>query len=160
MGVRHFLGDVSLLRQGISVIREYGLASTERLVRVAEFLERSVYAPRSLRAEGSGVGFTLLNPPLRVGAFSALRVRWDGGSVDGGRAFVRREGEDIERSFDDISRERPIALGAGRRLFFRLEGVERRTGIHRVRLELQNLAIPPLVWFEFADTLGPEGDAP
>lgn len=146
-------GDIGLLRQGISVVSEFGLRSAGRLAYVADFLERSVYAPKSLRTVPEGVGFTLLNPPLRVGAFSSVRVAWDGTFLPSGRAFVRGEGHAIDRALADIDGHRPIELRPGERVDFRLTGVPVVSGLHRIRLELQNIAVPPLVWFEFADTI-------
>ena len=157
MGLRQLRGDVGLLKEAVSLIREFGLASAERLAHVAEFLERSVYAPKSLHATADGVGFSLLNPPLRVGAFSALRVSWDGTSLPAGQVFVRRAGEAVERPASDIAEGRPIDLLPGQRIDFRLAGVPTSSGHHRVRLELQNIAVPPLVWFEFTDQIaGPQ----
>lgn len=157
MGVRQLRGDVALLRSAISLVREFGLHSAERLGHVAEFLERSVYAPGSLHAEPGGVGFTLLNPPLRVGAFSALRAAWDGRPVPPERAFVRMEGHAVERPFADIVAGRPVELRPGQPARFRLEGVSTGPGRHRVRLELQSIAVPPLVWFEFSDSIADSG---
>jgi len=153
MGLRHLRGDVALLREAVSLIREFGLHSTERLAHVAEFLERSVYAPRSLHVAPGGAAFTLLNPPLRVGAFSAIRVSWDGRSVPAEHIFVQREGQAVERPATDITPSRPIDLRPGQRIDVRLAGVPTGSGHHRVRLELQNIAIPPLVWFEFTDSV-------
>jgi hypothetical protein len=148
-----FRGDVGLIRQGISVVNEFGLRSAERLAFVADFLERSVYAPKSLRAVPEGIGFTLLNPPLRVGAFSSLRVAWDGTFHPPDRAFVRAEGRAIDRALADIGAARPVELRPGERVDFRLTGIPADARPHRVRLELQNIAVPPLVWFEFEDTI-------
>ena len=159
MGSWPFRGDVSLLRQGIALIRGFGLRSAERLGSVAEFLERSVYQPSSLCATGDGVAFLLLNPPLRIGAFSSLRVAWDGEMVPPERAFLQRDGDSVERAFSDISRDRPVVLLAGRRVRFRVDLGGAAYGFHRVRLELRNLAIPPLVWFEFGDEVAPRGGA-
>lgn len=145
--------DVGLLRQGFTLISEFGLRSTERLASVADFLERSVYAPKSLRVLRDGVGFTLLNPPLRVGAFSSLRLAWDGTFLPPDRAFVRPEGHAIDRPLADIELARPIELRPGERSDFRLTGIGIDSNPHRVRLELQSVAVPPLVWFEFADTI-------
>ena len=153
MGLRHFRGDVGLLREALSLIREFGFHSTERLAHVAAFLERSVYAPHSLHALPGGVGFTLLNPPLRVGAFSSVRIAWDGQRLPAEQFFVRGEGQAIERSASDISISRPLELRPGQRVSFRLAGVPAGAGPHRVRLELQSIAIPPLVWFEFSDPI-------
>jgi hypothetical protein len=154
MGSRHLRGDVQLLREGVDLVREFGLPSVDRLLHVAEFLERGVYESRSLRVMPEGVGFTLLNPPLRVGAFSSLRLGWDGAPVPSERAYVRAEGHSIERPLSDITAAKPIELRPGERVGFRLAGVRTDPGSHRVRLELQNIAVPPLVWFEFTDTIG------
>jgi hypothetical protein len=155
--IGHFRGDVGLLRESLSLIAEFGLRSTARLAYVADFLERSVYASKSLHAVPDGVGFTLLNPPLRVGAFSSVRVAWDGTFVPGERAFLRPEGHSIERPFSDISLSRPVELRPGQRVDFRLLDIPAGSGSHRVRLELSNIAVPPLVWFEFVDSIrGPD----
>ncbi|MFZ0831310.1 MAG: hypothetical protein WCB18_07325 [Thermoplasmata archaeon] len=153
MSLRHLHGDVGLLRETVSLLREFGLHSAERLAQVAEFLEKSVYAPRSLHAVPGGVGFTLLNPPLRVGAFSSIRVAWDGELLPPERVFVRTEGHAVERPLSDIVLARPIELRPGQRIEFRLDGVPEDSAHHRVRLELQNIAVPPLVWFEFSDPI-------
>jgi hypothetical protein len=155
MRFSRFLGSIDLLRQGIAIMRDYGLRSADRLGRVAEFLERSVYEPGSLRATSDGVALILRNPPLRVGAFSSLRALWDGTPVAPHRAFVRRNGEVIDRPLSDVSAERPVNLAAGRKIFFRFVLDAPAVGEHRVRIELQNLAIPPLVWFEFVDSVRP-----
>jgi hypothetical protein len=148
-----FLGDLELLREGISLFSEFGLHSTVRLAYVAAFLERSVYARKSLRVVPDGVGFTLMNPPLRVGAFSAVRVAWDGAFHPPEQTFVRVQGHAVERSVADIVPARPIDLRPGQPIDFRLEGMPIDTESHRVRVELQNIAVPPLVWFEFTDTI-------
>jgi hypothetical protein len=152
-----FRGDVELLREGISLIAEFGIRSTERLAYVADFLERSVYAPKSLRAIPGGVAFTLLNPPLRVGAFSAVRVSWDGKPLAPDRTLLRFEGHAVDRPISDISGSRPVELRPGQRVDFRLMDVSATHGTHRVRMELQSIAVPPLVWFEFADGIAPAG---
>jgi hypothetical protein len=151
--VRLFRGDVGIIRQGLSLVSEFGVRSAERLAYVADFLERSVYAPNSLRVVQDGVGFTLLNPPLRVGAFSSLRVAWDGAFHPPDRAFVRAEGHSIDRALADIDASRPVELRPGERVDIRLTEIPVDSLEHRVRLELQNIAVPPLVWFEFADTI-------
>ncbi len=160
MPLHRFRGDVELLREGIALIEEFGLSAAERLASVAEFLEHSVYEAHSLREVPGGVTFALLNPPLRVGGFSAVRVRWDGVAVPPDRAFVRREGEAVERRSDEVSATHLLDLAPGRRIDFRLEGTPVAPGHHRVRVELQNVAIPPLVWFEFADAVAPARRAP
>lgn len=156
MGLRHLRGDVGLLREAISLIHEFGLHSAERLAHVAAFLERSVYAPGSLHSVPGGVAFTLLNPPLRVGAFSSMRLLWDGERVPAKEVWVQGEGQAVERSVTDITEARPIELRPGQQIAFRLTGVPAGPGHHRVRLELQSIAIPPLVWFEFSDPVAAE----
>jgi hypothetical protein len=153
MGARHLRGDVALLRAAVSLVREFGLRSAERLGHVAEFLETSVYQPKSLRSVPGGVAFTLLNPPLRVGAFSSVHLAWDGVVVPAGAAFVRPGGHAVERPLSDIVPTRPIELRPGQPIYFRLTGVQPDSGRHRIRLELQSIAIPPLVWFEFTDSI-------
>ena len=155
MGSWHFRGDVSLLRQGIALVAEFGLRSAERLGHVAEFLERSVYLPGSLSSTATGASFVLLNPPLRIGAFSALRLFWDGEPVSQGRVYLQRAGDPLEQAFSDFSRDQPVALVAGQRLRFRVDLGGAVRGSHRVRLELFNVAIPPKVWFEFSDEVVP-----
>jgi hypothetical protein len=153
MGLHRSQGDVGLLRESISMVREFGLHSVDHLLHVAEFLEKSVYGPHSLHSLPGGAGFTLLNPPLRVGAFSTIRVAWDGKFVPPEQAFVRAQGHAVERSVADITPLRPIEMRPGQRIDFRLSGVPTGPGHHRVRIEFQNIAIPPLVWFEFVDSV-------
>jgi hypothetical protein len=67
--------DLSLLRQGIRIGWEFGIQSIAELARVGELVERSVYEPSSLATAPGGIRFTLLNPPLRMGAFSSRTWR-------------------------------------------------------------------------------------
>lgn len=148
--------ELSLLRQGLSVGWEFGAQSLEELASVGEFLEHCVYEPRSLHRVPGGVAFTLRNPPLRMGAFSSIRVRWDHEPVPPGSVTLLREGEAIGRPLDAIDVHHPVAFSFGRRTSFRLGIGSPSPGDHHVRLELQSVAVPPLVWFEFTEPVGEE----
>ncbi|MGA8604258.1 MAG: hypothetical protein WB788_04235 [Thermoplasmata archaeon] len=156
----HRLGPaLSMVRQGLSVGREFGLHSLEALLWVAESVEESVYVPRSLVRRDEGLSFTLANPPLRVGAFSSLRLYVDRVEVPAGQVRVGTGSPLLWRSAAEISRSAPLELRPGDPTRVRLDRVapvaEREV---TVRLELQNVAIPPLVWFEFTEA--PRNEAP
>jgi hypothetical protein len=157
LSCRHLRFNLSLFRQGVAVGFDFGPRSLEQLTRVAEFLERIVYERNSLRRTPDGVAFTLLNPPLRMGAFSSVRLYWDGVPVPGNRAWLAPADRPHEVALDSIDRARPVAMGVGRRNRFRLAlprpplpGTH-----HHVRVEMRSLAVPPLVWLQFADHLRP-----
>ena len=150
-------GDLSLVAQGIEVAAGFGVRSLEGLVSVAELLEHSVYEPASLHTVPGGVSFVLRNPPLRMGAFSALRLLWNGSPVPPGACTVLAPPEARPRRFSEIDRSAPITLPIGRRSRF-FAGVVPGEGSQRVRLELQSVAIPPKVWLEFSDEVRPGGD--
>jgi hypothetical protein len=155
---RRFGPLLSLLRQGLSVGVEFGAHSLEALLWVAETVEQSVYERGSLTRTPEGLRFWLNNPPLRVGAFSSLRVAIDGTHVPAERARVRGGPGLPWRTLTEISGERPLELRPGERTEVAVEGVP-SAGVREltVRLELQSTAIPPLVWFEFTDALGGAG---
>jgi hypothetical protein len=147
--------DLSLLRQGIGLGLDYGLHSLEELARLGAFLEHTVYESGSLRVEEGRAVFTLLNPPLRMGAFSGVRVLWDGSAIPPAEVVVAREGyPKVEPS--EIDRDHPFTIPVGSRTHFRLHAATPDPAHHRIRLELQSVAIPPKVWFEFTDILRPE----
>ncbi len=150
---------LSLLRQSISIGADFGAHPLEALLWVAETVERSVYEPGSLRATDGGISFALSNPPLRSGAFSSVRVLLDGQLLDARNVSVREEGRPWKSS-DSFSRADPLRLAPGVRTEFHLRAppptVDRPLA---VRLELKSVAIPPLVWFEFQDTLRRPEDA-
>ncbi len=150
-------GDLALLRQGARIAVGFGFRSLGGLVDVAELLEQSVYEPRSLARTPEGFGFTLLNPPLRMGAFSSVRLRWNGTVVDPAHATLALP-EGPPRSLASIGPMVPVTLPVGRRTLFAVEAREVARGRHQVRLELQSVAVPPRVWFEFADELREPGD--
>ncbi len=133
---------------------EFGARSLEELAAVGEFLEHCVYEPGSLHRIPEGVSFTLRNPPLRMGAFSGIRLLWDGAAVPSREAELRMEGEEVGRRLDRIDADRPATFTFGRRTEFRIRLDRPAAGDHHVRLELQSVAIPPLVWFEFTEPLG------
>jgi len=156
----HFRGDLSLLRQGIRVAAGFGFHSVEGLVSVVELLEHSVYEAHSLTIGPSGFSFVLLNPPLRMGAFSAVRLFWNGAAVPADAAFIRPGGTTTAIPFSAVRRETPVTIPIGRRTVFLARPESRSPGRQRVRLELQSVAIPPLVWFEFADVAREEPPGP
>jgi hypothetical protein len=157
---RRFGSLLSLLRQGFSVEKEFGTHSLESLLSVAEMVEESVYERGSLTRTSNGLSFRLNNPPLRTGAFSSLRLLVDGAPVPGERARVRGGPGLPWRDLTDISTERPLELRPGEVTEIAM-GLSPPGGAKKlaVRLELQSTAIPPLVWFEFTDTLAGESGA-
>ncbi|HKN06199.1 MAG TPA: hypothetical protein VJ021_01150 [Thermoplasmata archaeon] len=149
----HRLGPaLSLVRQGLSVGREFGMHSLEALLWVAETVEESVYVPRSLVRNAEGLSFMLANPPLRVGAFSSLRFWVDRVEVPSARVRLGTGSPRAWRTAAEISGAAPLELRPGEPTEVALDQVS--TGVERevtVRLELQSVAIPPLVWFEFTE---------
>jgi hypothetical protein len=145
-------GDLALAREGVEVAVGFGARSLEGLVDVAELLEHSVYEPQSLRRTPEGFGFVLLNPPLRMGAFSSVRLLWDGTPVASGHGAILLP-DAPPRPLESIVRGDPVTLPVGRRTRFTVRAEDVANGRHHVRLELQSIAVPPLVWFEFSDEL-------
>lgn len=144
----------SLLRQGLSLEREFGTQSLSALISLADLVENSVYELGSLAPIPGGLAFRLHNPPLRAGAFSSLRLVVNGLPVPAARARLRPAEDQPWRTFDDISSERPLSLRPGDRSEFAADvpiavGAKECT----IRLEFQSVAIPPLVWIEFTDQL-------
>lgn len=150
--------DLGLLDQGIEVGLQYGVHSLVELARMAEMLLHSVYEPGSLRREDGRATFTLRNPPLRMGAFRAIELFWDGVPVPPGSVTIASSGEP-PRPLEGVDREHPVTIPVGRRTVVRMGAVEADAHPHVVRLELHSVAIPPTVWYEFRDVLH-EGKAP
>jgi hypothetical protein len=153
--VRHYrvVVDLDLLRDGLRIGHEYGFRSLEELARTGAFLQSVVYEAHSLRAIPGGVAFALHNPPLRMGAFSRLSLRWDEREVPPERCTVRPAASPAPIRFCDISSHSPVVFPVGERIEF-TAGVGTPThGAHTVRLELRSLAIPPIVWFRLTDHL-------
>jgi hypothetical protein len=143
--------DLSLLRQGIRIGWEFGIQSIAELARVGELVERSVYEPSSLATAPGGIRFTLLNPPLRMGAFSSIRLYWDRRPVASEDLAFVPEGSLSPVLGTAVTKETPFVLPVGQRTEVRATVGDVAAGRHEVRLELQSVAIPPVVWFEFAD---------
>jgi hypothetical protein len=150
----------SLLRQGLSIEWEFGRHSLEALVSIAETIEQSVYERGSLIRTVNGFSFCLNNPPLRIGAFSSLHLIVDEAPISPERVRLRSGPGRAWRELTDLSKQRPLDLAPGARIEFAVDGPlpESTKGLG-IRLELQSIAIPPLVWFEFTDTLR-YGEAP
>ncbi len=145
--------DLDVVRQGLHLLVSFGLRPLEEMTRVAELLEHSVYQRGSLSVEAGRVSFVLLNPPLRMGAFSRITLSWDGTPIPPERSSVVVGGSGPPRPLSDLSRERPLVLPVGERTRFWFEPPVVSEGTHAVRLDLQSVAIPPRVWFEFHDRL-------
>lgn len=144
---------LSLVRQGFSVTHEFGVHSIEALLWVAETVKDSVYDPRSLVRSPEGLSFGLSNPPLRMGAFSSLKVWVDRVEVPPASCKVRVGTEPTWRTTAEISRASPLELRPGTSLEVALSVPTVPTDRPvTVRMELHNIAISPLVWFEFVDT--------
>lgn len=156
MSCRQLRIDLSLFRQGIVIGSEFGAHALGSMVRVAEFLETSIYKRGSLRALGNGrFGFTLVNPPMRLGAFSWARLSWNGTALDPTLSTVGQPGQP-HRSFEVLNRSDPLVLGIGEPMNFEGPLADGRPGEKgTVTLELQNVAIPPKVWIRFTDELRP-----
>jgi hypothetical protein len=123
------------------------------MVRVAELIESSVYDRGSLTTDGRQVRFRLLNPPLRMGAFSRITLVWDGGAIPPSDATITSVSGQSPTRLDKISAERTVTIPIGRRTEIAFATDRRESGAHRVRLELESVAIPPMVWLEFTDRL-------
>ncbi len=155
MSLRAIPLDLSLLRQALSIEHEFGTASLLELGRVALFLERAFYAEGSLVRTPTGIAFTLVNPPLRIGAFRGARLLLDGAEVAPTGCRVRVEGAPTALPFSAIDREHPLLLSPGKALHLEADLPPPAPGRHVVRLELRSSAIPPLVWIEVHDEIRP-----
>jgi hypothetical protein len=151
---RRDLGEIlSFLRQGVSLELQFGTRSIQSLLDVAETLERSVYEPDSLVLDGANLSFVLRNPPLRVGAFSSVRLQVDGRAIDPRALRVRAGADATVRSADSISDATPWLLRPGDRIEIAATlDAPLPPGARTVRLELTSLAIPPTVWMEIVET--------
>lgn len=158
--LRQLCLDLGLARQGFELGWDFGMQALAEMGRVAELVEHAVYQQGSLGASPPGapgrVGFILRNPPLRVGAFSSVRLLWDGVPVDPDRSGVLVAGTGTWRKFSGVGPESPLSLPVGVRSTFALEPpTTALAGTHQVRMELESVAIPPRVWFEFTDAYRP-----
>jgi hypothetical protein len=147
--------DLALLREGLAIGREFGVHSLEEMARLALYLSGAVYDAGSLRRTAEGVEFALYCPPLRVGAFQRVGLVWDGRPIAPPDGTARPADAATPVRFDAIDRARPLVLPVGRRVEFTARMAPPPDGPHTIRLELQSVAIPPLVWFQVTDRLGP-----
>jgi hypothetical protein len=133
---------------------EFGTQSLEALAWIGRTVESSVYLSGSLARTPTGFRFALANPPLRIGAFSGVRLLVEGTPVDPAQVRLRVGPGLPWRTTTSLSAEHPLELQAGSTLEFEsnspLEGTPKTLTI---RLEFQSIAIPPLVWVEFRETL-------
>jgi len=159
MGVRSLAVDFALLWEGVEIGEEFGFLSLEALARVGRFLEHAFYEPASLTYSPEGLSFALRNPPLRMGAFSQIRIFLDRIEVDLARASIRSEGSAEPTRLDQVDRDHPVVIPVGVISRFTLQGPALGPGPHTIRLELQSVAIPPLVWMEITDVVR-EGTGP
>ncbi len=143
---------LSLVRQGLALEIGFGTRSVEALTWIAEAVEESVYVAGSLVQTAEGVQLTLANPPLRLGAFRRLRATIDGHPVPPERLRFRTASAAAWRAAASLSEADPLVLLPGRPTVIAADGVPGPTGrTVRVRLELESVAIPPLVWIELSD---------
>ncbi|MGA8303077.1 MAG: hypothetical protein WA691_03080 [Thermoplasmata archaeon] len=159
MGSRHVGEYLSLLRQGLTLGVQFGPHSVEALLWAAETVEEGVYEAGSLRRTPGGIAFALDNPPLRVGAFTSIRVLVDGRPIFPELVRLRAGGGSAWRASSSVGPGSALNLGPGDRTEFEVVGsFGKGAGPLTVRLELHTPAIPPLVWFEFSET--PSGSHP
>ncbi len=150
MAAHRIVALVHLLRQGLALEGEFGLLPLEAMVAVARTVEESVFDPASFVRGPVGLRFVLRNPPLRCGAFSAIRVGVDGAVPTAKGLRVATGTTSAWTEAVDLSATHPLHLRPGVPIRFDVEsggapGRRART----VRIELDSVAIPPLVWLEF-----------
>jgi hypothetical protein len=151
--------DLRLVRDGVRVAFDFGVPTLTGLVAVAELLGHDVYEVGSLQRTTEGVRFLLRNPPLRMGAFSGLKLFVEGQPIPPPDAQVIPGGADRPVRFSEIDRAHPVTLPIGQRTAFHLRLASIPSGPLHLRLELQSVAIPPLVWLEFTDAARPADPA-
>jgi hypothetical protein len=144
-----------LAKEGVVVGWHFGSRSVAGLVRIAEYIERSVLLEGSFRRTAEGFRFILLNPPLRLGAFAAAELIVDGTALPGEAVTIRTEAMPAPRSLAEVSAAAPLILlpGVPAEVLVR-PPAPLADGVHTIRLNLRNVAIPPPVWFEFRERLG------
>jgi hypothetical protein len=142
-----------ILRAGLAIGIEFGTHSVESLLGVAEAVQESVMVPHSFLRTREGVSFAFANPPLRCGAFGAVRVRIQQEEVGPDRVRLRHGPGEEWRTAASVTPTAPFCWNPGQGAEFRIAWLDRpRPGRMTVRLELENIAIPPLVWVEFVAT--------
>ena len=106
--------------------------------------------PGSFVRTRTGVAFALANPPLRSGAFRAIRARIQNEPVGAEHIRVRRGPGQAWRTAGSVNEAHPFEWNTGDPAEFDIDWLDRpRPGRLTVRLELDSIAIPPLVWLEF-----------
>ena len=148
---------VELLSDGLTLSWDFGLASLTELARTATLAGLNVLESGSVRAEEGGVVFTLRNPPLRIGASRAVRVFWDREPLDPQRVRVEVRGQPPGTRLSAVSGATPLTIPVGLRTDFHLEGAASAEGKHRLRLELDPIAIPPMLFWETEVRIGKAG---
>ncbi len=148
--------DLQLAREGLLVGWHFGARSLGELVRIASYIETSVYERGSLRRTADGIRFRLTNPPLRLGAFDRATLWVDGAPIAPDRVEAVPAGAPEAHRFSDLSAERPLLLLPGRATDFRARLDPPPPGGRHLtlRMELHNVAIPPPVWLQFRDRVG------
>jgi hypothetical protein len=132
---------------------DFGLETLEALAWVAQTVQTSVYVSNSFVRTATGFRFALANPPLRIGAFSSIRVLVGDVPVPPERLRVRLTPAGSWRFSSEIGTNEPLELQGGSGTEFDAEWpLDPPSGPVRIRLELHNVAIPPLVWIEFRET--------
>jgi len=152
-----YLGSVlSLVREGIALEVGFGTRSVEAFLWVAQTIEDSVVAPGSLTVGGGVARFELTNPPLRMGAFGAVRATIDGRAVPPEQLRFRPGPGHAWRGAPTVSPSEPLELVPGRSTEFAIDDARLAPGAKvTIRLELESVAIPPLVWVEFSERVQP-----
>ena len=148
---------VELLSDGLTLTWDFGLASLTELARTATLAGLNVLESGSVKSEPDGVVFTLLNPPLRIGASKSLRVFWDRAPVPAERVRVEVRGDPPGVRLSEVSATRPLTIPVGHRTDFHLQVPAHEEGKHRLRLELDPLAIPPMLYWETDVRIGRAG---
>ncbi len=160
MAAHRFGAILRLVGEAARVEVEFGTQSLETLARIADAVASSVYVPDSLTRTPTGLALRLANPPLRVGAFAALRLFVDGHPVPAEDVRFRTATSSTWRTAASVRTESPLDLQAGDAIDLAADLPDvPRVGPVTIRLELQSVAIPPLVWFEVRDRLR-DGGAP
>jgi hypothetical protein len=148
-----------LAKEGVILGWHFGSRSIAGLVRIAEYIQRSVYLEGSLRRTASGFRFILLNPPLRLGAFTSVELLLDAVPIPGSDVSLRSESMASPRTASSVTRETPVHWLPGMPVEVSVRVAPAPgEGVHSIRLNLRNAAIPPRVWFEFRDRIS--GKAP
>lgn len=150
----HRLGiDLGLLREGLQIGRGFGLHSLEEMARIALYLESAVYDRGSLRPIPDGIAFALHSPPLRMGAFQRVSLTWDGRLLPLVDCTAHPVDLPAPVRLDTIDRPHPLILPVGERIEFAAVVPPPEAGPHTIRVDLESVAIPPVVWFQLTDHL-------